>query len=214
MAVIIEGTVEDFAMVNFSVDYATVDTAALIAAAQSMAETYCDRTFDYNAATVDTIDGDGEDTIIQVDRWPIITLTSVVESGTTLTTGTDYLGYLTDGYIRRTSGGRISRPWRNDLQGIVVTYDGGYQVAEVGDGATLPDDLKAILSRIVGRLFRAGAPWLGATTAVGAARSVSLDGIGSVTYDDGTTAASQSDSAELLDDEKAALYPYLKPGLT
>ena len=184
--------------------------------AQAMAEDFCERFFDYATAQVDTLDGDGQKSIIQVSRWPIVTLTSVTESGVTLTVDEGFVAYLTQGLLIRTSGGgRVERPWRNHLRGIVATYDGGYQVAQTGDGATAPDSLIDTLTRIAGRLFLAGTHDL-----AGVASQVSLDGVGAVTYRPpvfGGSATpigpSSSDSPALLAEEKEALAPYVNPGI-
>lgn len=203
MAIILQSDLENLLQINVTAEPDTT-VAWYIAAAQAAAETYCHRSFDYAAATVETLDGDGQSTIIQLDRYPVITLTSVVESGTTLTSGTDYVSYLTTGIVKRTSGGRIVRAWRNDLQGIVATYDGGYQVDQAGDGATAPSDLVHAITRIAGRLFKTGAAPIS-----GPALTVTLDGIGGVTYANVDSLV----DLPLLHEEETMLIPYLNPGL-
>jgi hypothetical protein len=208
VAIILQADLENLLQIDVTAEPDST-IAWYIAAAQAAADTYCQRHFDYAAAEVDTLDGDGQSTIIQLDRYPIATLTSIVESGVTLTSGSDYLGYLTSGIIRRTSGGRIARAWRNDLQGIVATYDGGYQVAKAGDGATAPDDLVLAITRIAGRLFKSGAQPVG-----GVPSTVSLDGVGSIGYAASkVTAPALITDLVLIDAEKAGLDPYKNPGL-
>jgi hypothetical protein len=208
MAIILQADLENLLQIDVGAEPDST-VAWYIAAAQAAAEQYCHRHFDYNAGEVETLDGDGQATIIQVDRWPIISVASIVESGVTLTAGTDYLGYFASGTIRRTSGGRIKRAWRNDLQGIVVTYDGGYQEEQAGDGATAPSDLILAITRIAGRLFKSGAQPVG-----GVPSSVTLEGIGSIGYAASkVTAPVLITDLVLVADEKAGLDPYMNPGI-
>ncbi len=208
MAIILQADLEHLLQIDVTAEPDNT-IAWYIAAAQGAAEAHCERHFDYDAASIETYDGDGKASLIQLDRWPIDTVATVVESGTTLTVATDYLIYTAEGWIRRTSGGRVARGWRNDLQGVVITYAGGYQIDQTGAGATAPSDLLLAIARIAGRLFKSGAQPVEGTPS-----SVSLDGIGSVTY-----AASAGDAPVivtdlvLLDEEKAGLAPYVNPGL-
>ncbi len=173
--------------------------------AQAAAEAYCQRHFDYALANVETFDGDGREAIIQVDRWPIDTVTTVVESGVTLTVDQDYILYTDNGWVMRTSGGaRQSRGWRDHRRGIVITYDGGYILEGGGAGALTPDDLTLAITRIAGRLFRSGA-----APVAGPVSAVTLDGIGSTRYAGTITLT----DLVLLEEEMAALDPYSNPGL-
>ncbi len=143
--------------------------------------------------------------IIQVDRWPIDTVTTVVESDVTLTVDQDYILYVDNGWVMRTSGGaRQAKGWRDHRRGIVITYDGGYVLEGGGSGATTPDDLILAVTRIAGRLFRSGS-----APVAGPVAAVTLDGIGSTRYAGTITLT----DLVLLDEEKAALDPYLNPGL-
>ena len=179
--------------------------------AQAAAEAYCQRHFDYATAQVETFDGNGAEAIIQVDRWPIDTVTTVVESGVTLTVDQDYILYTDRGWVMRTSGGaRQSRGWRDHRRGIVVTYDGGYVLEGGGSGAATPDDLTLAITRIAARLFKSGA----GPIAGGPISSTTLDGIGSVGYAaSSVTAPVKVTDLVLLEEEMAALDPYSNPGL-
>lgn len=179
--------------------------------ATAMIVNYCQRNLEYAAGNAETFDG-GEYSV-QVERWPIATLTSVVENGITLTSGTDYQADLATGIITRTGGaGRYRKRFRNYLRTVVVTYDGGYG----SPGPAVPDALSHVCARIAGRIFRAGAAWAAAPSgASGSITSIALDDVGTLSYAAPITTAdgradgiSMSDSAYLLEDEKRALDQY------
>ena len=129
MAIINQLDLENLLQIDVTAEPDSTVTSYLVAA-QAAAEAYCQRHFDYATTNVETFDGDGREAIIQVDRWPIDTVTTVVESGVTLTVDQDYILYTDRGWVMRTSGGaRQARGWRDHLRGIVITYDGGYEAA-------------------------------------------------------------------------------------
>ncbi len=210
MAIINQLDLENLLQIDVTAEPDTTVTSYLVQA-QAAAEVYCQRHFDYALANVETFDGDGREAIIQVDRWPIDTVTTVVESGVTLTVDQDYILYTARGWVMRTSGGaRQSRGWRDHLRGIVITYDGGYVLEGGGSGAAVPDDLTLAITRIAGRLFRSGS----GPIAGGPISSTTLDGIGSVGYAaSSVTAPVKVTDLVLLDEEMAALDPYSNPGL-
>ncbi len=204
MAIINQLDLENLLQIDVTAEPDSTVTSYLVQA-QAAAEAYCQRHFDYATANVETFDGDGREAIIQVDRWPIDTVTTVVESGVTLTVDQGYILYTDRGWVVRTSGGaRQSRGWRDHLRGIVITYDGGYVLEGGGAGAATPDDLTLAVTRIAGRLFRSGA-----APVAGPVSAVTLDGIGSTSYAGTITLT----DLVLLDEEKAALDPYMNPGL-
>ncbi len=204
MPIINQLDLENLLQIDVTAEPDSTVTSYLVAA-QAAAEAYCQRHFDYATANVETFDGDGREAIIQVDRWPIDTVTTVVESGVTLTVDQGYILYTDRGWIMRTSGGaRQSQGWRDHRRGIVITYDGGYVLEGGGSGATTPDDLTLAITRIAGRLFRSGA-----APVAGPVSAVTLDGIGSTSYAGTVTLT----DLVLLDEEKAALDPYMNPGL-
>lgn len=204
MAIINQLDLENLLQIDVTAEPDSTVTSYL-AAAQAAAEAYCQRHFDYATGNVETFDGDGKAAIIQVDRWPIDTVTTVVESGVTLTVDQDYILYTDNGWVMRTAGGaRQSKGWRDHRRGIVITYDGGYILEGGGSGAATPDDLTLAITRIAGRLFRSGsAPIAGPVSAV------TLEGIGSTRYAGTITVT----DLVLLEEEKAALDPYMNPGL-
>ena len=205
MAIINQLDLEHLLQIDVTNEPDSTVTSYLVAA-QAAAEAYCQRHFDYATSNVETFDGDGKQAIIQVDRWPINTVASVVESSVTLTVDQDYILYVDNGWVMRTAGGaRQSRGWRNHRRGIVITYNGGYVLEDgQGSGADTPDDLILAVTRIAGRLFRSGAGPI-----AGPVAAVTLDGIGSTSYA-GTITVTDT---VLLDVEKAALDPYMNPGL-
>ncbi len=204
MAIINQLDLENLLQIDVTAEPDSTVTSYLVQA-QAAAEAYCQRHFDYDTSNIETFDGDGKQVIIQVDRWPIDSVATVVESGVTLTVDQDYILYVDNGWVMRTSGGaRQSRGWRDHRRGIVITYNGGYVLEGGGSGAATPDDLTLAITRIAGRLFRSGsAPVAGPVSAV------TLDGIGSTRYAGTITVT----DLVLLDEEKAALDPYANPGL-
>ncbi len=220
MPVLLQSDLENSLQIDVGTE-PDLTVAWYIAAAQGMAEDYCERHFDYDAAKVEVFDGDGRLTILHLDLWPIDSVASVVESGVTLTVDQGFIIYDDRGYLRRTSGGgRLQRAWRNHRRGITVTYAGGYQVAQTGDGATLPTALKTALTRITARLFHSGAMFAANPVGAGSLQAVSLDGIGSQNFGGSVFGAaatpvgpSSSDSPALLAEEMKALDPYTNPGL-
>lgn len=210
MAIINQLDLENLLQIDVTAEPDSTVTSYLVAA-QAAAEAYCQRHFDFATANVETFDGDGKAAIIQVDRWPIDVVTTVVESDVTLTVDQDYILYVDNGWVMRTAGGaRQSKGWRNHRRGIVITYDGGYILEGGGSGAATPDDLTLAVTRIAGRLFRSGS----GPIAGGPVSSTTLDGIGSVGYAASrVTAPVAVTDLVLLDEEKAGLDPYMNPGL-
>lgn len=172
--------------------------------ATAMIVNYCQRNLEYAAGNAETFDG-GEYSV-QVERWPIATLTSVVENGITLTSGTDYQADLATGIITRTGGaGRYRKRFRNYLRTVVVTYDGGYG----SPGPAVPDALSHVCARIAGRIFRAGAAWAAAPSGGSELRQITLQDVGALQFAPSSVAAIEmSDEVFLLKDEMIALNEY------
>ncbi len=210
MAIINQLDLENLLQIDVTAEPDSTVTSYLVQA-QAAAEAYCQRHFDYATGNIETFDGDGREAIIQIDRWPIDTVTTVVESGVTLTVDQDYILYVDNGWVMRTSGGaRQSKGWRDHRRGIVITYDGGYEAPTPAGGATVPDDLTLAVTRIAGRLFRSGS----GPIAGGPISSTTLDGIGSVGFAASrVTAPVAVTDLVLLDEEKSGLDPYVNPGL-
>ena len=182
MAIINQLDLENLLQIDVTAEPDSTVTSYLVAA-QAAAEAYCQRHFDYATTNVETFDGDGNTAIIQVDRWPIDTVTTV---------------------MRTAGGARQAKGWRNHRRGIVITYDGGYEAPTPAGGAVVPDDLTLAITRIAGRLFRSGSAPI-----AGPVSSVTLDGIGATSYSGTVTVT----DLVLLDEEKASLDPYMNPGL-
>ena len=86
-------------------------------------------------------DGNGEKDFY-LPNAPVVSITSLVEDGTTLTEGltADYVLYAAEGRLHRING-----RWKEGPKTILITYAAGYTVqgATLGTGETaLPEDLK------------------------------------------------------------------------
>ncbi len=137
--------VETVLQIDFGNDNEPVATW-LIEKASAKVEAWCRRAFAQDAAKVETFDGRGTRTI-RVALTPINSIGSIVEDGTALTEGDDFLWY-PDGRITRMFGDHQGR-WSWKRQAVVVTYDGGY--------ATIPDLVIGVTAEIAARGFQAGA---------------------------------------------------------
>ncbi len=82
--------------------------------------------------------------VLQLGRFPLITVTSVTEDDTALTVTTDYLVNSSNGQLTRMSSGNVSR-WLGF--GITVVYSSGY--------ATVPADLEDAVIRMVTQRYSA-----------------------------------------------------------
>lgn len=107
----------------------------------------------------------GEDGPLQLGRWPIVSVTSLTENGTALTSGTDYLIDAAKGQILRVDTNGAPRAWTT--LPLVITYVAGY--------ATIPADIADAAIRMVkGQFYGRGRD--------PAERSVSVAGVGDVAY--------------------------------
>lgn len=110
--------------------------------------------------------------IMQLARYPVVSVSSVVEDGTTLAAGTDYETDTVAGQVFRLSGdSRIG--WSGGK--VTVAYIAGYVLPGDGGTRTLPEDIEAAVLKLAAGLY------------FGAARDPlikgeSADGIGSVDY--------------------------------
>lgn len=150
----------------------------LIADAQSLIEAEVGRTLE-SATRSETFDG-GQRTLFL--KWfPVTTLTSVVEDGTTLTVEDDFRWY-SNGRLIRVSGNYQTR-WRVlKHQSIVVTYEGGYLTGEPDHDMAL-EHLGNLCAEVVARAFRKGADSAAIPAgAAGQVQSVSLAGSDTTTY--------------------------------
>lgn len=180
-----------------------------IGAAQSSIETFCDRKFDRSVGQVDTLDGQGDRTI-RLDRYPIETMTSIVEDGVTLTAGEDFVFYENGRLTRLAGSTEVEGYWSTRRQSVVVTFTGGF---EDGQAFGVPDDLRKVCATVAARSFLAGlgnadGPSGGVS---GPVSGLTLEGVGSVKYAtsaSGMEGQSAGDAPALLGSEKNALSRY------
>jgi hypothetical protein len=150
MALSAVSDVEKVLGVDLSSSDETNVTNVFIPAADAAIENYVGYSLNYEASIAETIDGNADDSIY-LKRIPIVSVTSIVEDGVTLTEGNDedYVVYKQLGLVKRTG----LQYWSAQrLQNIVVTYVAGYSDSE-GTAQDIPEDLKFISARVAGRLF-------------------------------------------------------------
>jgi hypothetical protein len=98
----------------------------LIDAASSVIESYCCRSFESTVYTNEVHDGTGTDTI-NLKHYPIISLASVLEGGSVLSTGST--GYGSADVIVYANEGQLRRPywtWLSYPAWYSFTYTAGY----------------------------------------------------------------------------------------
>lgn len=95
--------------------------------------------------------GDGTSTL-SLPVWPVTTLTSVVEDGATLTVDVDFSIDMDRGVLSKL---KLNWPWYDQqpiwstqVNGIVVTWVGGYAFA------SLPADIKLAALKEIGRQYK------------------------------------------------------------
>lgn len=122
-----------------------------ITSASSAAINYCNRVFvvesiqdKYLTKGATRLVGDRPD-VLQLSRWPISELTSVVVDGTTLVDGTDFLTDLINGQLTKIDSDGNRRNWCG--QSITVLYDGGFDA--------IPADVEDAVIRMVTKRYRA-----------------------------------------------------------
>lgn len=122
-----------------------------ITSASSAAINYCNRAF-----VVETIQDQflskgatrllsDHPSILQLSRWPISELTSVVVDGTTLVEDTDFLTDVTNGQLTKIDSDGNRRNWCG--QSITVIYDGGFD--------TIPSDVEDAVIRMATKRYLA-----------------------------------------------------------
>lgn len=88
--------------------------------------------------------------LLQLTRWPIVTVTSVTVDGATLTEGTDFLTDQATGQLRRLNSYGDAAAWTGET--IVAVYSAGYNLPDqspVAGAKNLPDDIEDAVSRMV-----------------------------------------------------------------
>lgn len=133
--------------------------------------------------------------VLQLSAWPVVSVTSIVEDGTTLDAATQYLLRGDVGQVLRL--GSFSTPGTWPAVKIVATFATGYQLP--GDGATtgvepLPLAIEDATSRLTWARYAARRrdPFL---------RQETTEGVGSNTYwiPAGDSGALSPDIADLID---------------
>jgi len=139
--------VETFALIDFHSDLETHLTNNIIPLIDDAIREYVGYDVDY-ATHTETFSGNQTKELF-LEQRPVISVTSVVEDGTTLTYGNqeDFLWY-NNGRIRRV-GSRWSFAYPDN---ITVTYTAGYDTGG-GTGITLPNAFKYVSARASARLL-------------------------------------------------------------
>lgn len=156
--------------------------------ASAAIEDFCKRDFTQHIGAVESYDGT-DDRFLDLRGWPILSITSVLDSGVALVAGTDYrqkpstAGGEAPGILEKPDGD----VWARDWDRYTVTYTWGY--------ASPPLDVQRVAEDVVVRMLQAAK----ADREAAGASSLSMDGF-SVSYDRSTTLAT-----ELLPEDKAAL---------
>lgn len=81
----------------------------------------------------------GGEKTLQTSRWPVASISSLTENGTTLTRDTDYLCDLPTGVLTRLDTNGDPTTWGQSP--VIIAYDGGY--------ATIPSDLEDAVIRMI-----------------------------------------------------------------
>lgn len=90
-----------------------------------------------------TVDGSGRHRLELAD-WPLAAVTDVVDDGTALDAGVDYLADLTTGTLTRLVDSTTLGRWSSKPAGVTATIT-----------RTIPADLRALAARVVARIWRA-----------------------------------------------------------
>ena len=139
--------------------------------------------------------------VLQLRRWPVVSLTSVVEQGVLLVEGTDFVtNYATGQLTRLLTDTASPRMW--PATDIVAVYSAGY-VLPSSVMSNLPPDIEDVASRLVYARYaeRFRDPYIKAET---------VDGVGRVDYVTGGNATSV-DGGNLTDDMRDILLNYRVP---
>jgi len=102
------------------------DTLSRIISGVSQAiATFCGRTFVAATETSQKIDGDGS--VVLLVRYPVISITSIINDTTTVVETTNWEAYLKSGKIELTDG----TVWTKGRKTITITYRHGYEVGSI-----------------------------------------------------------------------------------
>lgn len=188
---------EKHLQINFGTDPDPIITDYL-AQAQAACEAWCRQPLEHTAG-IETVLSADQSGIVWLDlpRFPITAVTSIVENSATVDTGT--YSWYPDGRIRRDTS------WTTTRDGITVTYDAGYGTGATAPYDTVPADLVLAIVSYAADLFRNGATF--AAQGPVAISQISLEGSDSITY-----ATTASGAVLLSDRTRQLLAPYqLRP---
>ena len=147
MAFCTAADVETFALIDFHSDLETHLTNEIIPIVEDAIREYLNIDVDYNTYT-EYMSGNQTKELF-VEQGPVLSVTSVVEDGNTLTYGNqeDFLWY-ENGRIRRI-GSRWSFAYPDN---IAITYTAGYDTGG-GTGRTLPKAFRYVTARAAARML-------------------------------------------------------------
>lgn len=196
---------------------ATATVAAEITAASRQVELFCGGVgcLSWQAGRVDTLDGSGGPHL-WLPVAPVDTITTVVEDGTTLTAGSQFVVYEATGKLTRLWSEYREYRWTTKRKAVVVTYDAGYELGGA-TGPDVPEDLRRVVANLAVRRYKAEATAAATPAgAVGPLTGVTLDGVGTQQFAGAAntsqaaeaTQAQQGSGPALTSSEKRALSPY------
>ena len=136
----------------------------LIARADALIENFVGYPIDQHTVT-EEFQGDGY-VSAYTPRQPVVSVTSVTESGTLLVADTDYRAHLITGRLTRLYGTDATYPrlWASGIQNITLVYEAGF--------VAVPAAIEAVATDMVAREF-----YDGAQNAEAAVQSGSVPGI-------------------------------------
>jgi hypothetical protein len=151
----------------------TYDTllSRYISSASLAAAKFCNRVFvvegvqDRLSSIRDSVLFRNRADVLQLSRWPVVDIISVVVDGTTLVEDTDFLTDAVNGQLTRIDSSGLRTPWCGSV--IVINYEAGYE--------TIPSDVEDAAIRMVTARYRSK----GRDRNV---KSDTVDGVGAIQY--------------------------------
>ena len=150
MALCTVSDVEQVLGVDLSTTDETTVTNLLIPTVEAAISNFLGYDPKYTATITEIFDGDKTEDLF-LSRSPIISVTSVTEDGTALTSGNDndYVVYAKLGRLRKVGKEKWSSA---KIQNITVVYAAGYSDSE-GTAEDVPKDMKYVCARAAGKLI-------------------------------------------------------------
>ncbi len=201
MALITQQNLERLLQIDVTDDADPV-VAEYLAAAQAVAEGWCDQPLEHDTVT-EIFEVDQWEQWYVTDRFPITAVTSITEDSTLLTVGDDYKFY-EDGRLRRLNGVQDSS-WSMYPNGVTVVYTAGYGAGAPSGFTTVPPDLVRAITQICADMWQYGAAY----AAQGAVpiSSVQLEGSDTMQF---VVAKHPIQPGELSPAVKTMLSPYVR----